>query len=83
MYKVWGSCGSLLLRFEVSVYDAQAVEVVQSQCQLCQIELYILLCKHHLRGGKGDDANASYVTELLQQRRLDSNESCSPLWKAW
>lgn len=37
-----------LLRFEVSVNDAQAVEVVQSERQLCQVKLHILLREHHL-----------------------------------
>lgn len=38
----------LLLRFEVSVNDAEAVEVVQSQSELCQVELHVFLCEHHL-----------------------------------
>lgn len=41
----------VLLRFEVPVDDAQTVEVVQSQSQLCQVELHILLCEHDLQHG--------------------------------
>lgn len=41
-----------LFRLEVSVNDSQAVQVVQSQCQLGQVELHVLLCEHHLRGDK-------------------------------
>lgn len=38
----------LLLRFQVSVDDAQAVQVVQGQGQLGQVELDVLLREHHL-----------------------------------
>lgn len=41
----------VLLRFEVPIDDAQTVEMVQSQCQLCQVELHILLCEHDLQHG--------------------------------
>lgn len=48
---VWqGLCS--LLRLEVSVNNAQAVQVVQAQCQLSQVKLHILLCKHDLQQGK-------------------------------
>lgn len=38
-----------LLRLEVSVNDAQAVQVVQAQSQLSQVKLHILLCEHNLQ----------------------------------
>lgn len=38
----------VLLRFKVSVDDSQAMQMVQGQSQLCQVELHILLCEHHL-----------------------------------
>lgn len=37
-----------LLWFKVSIDNPQSVEMVQSQSQLCQIELNIFLSKHHL-----------------------------------
>lgn len=39
-----------LLRLQIPVDDPQAVEVVQSQGQLSQVELDILLREHHLAG---------------------------------
>lgn len=38
----------VLLRFEVPVDDAQTVQMVQGQGQLCKVELHILFCKHDL-----------------------------------
>lgn len=46
----------LLFRLQVSVHDAQAVEVVEAQRQLCKVKLDILLCEHHLRD-KHTDGN--------------------------
>lgn len=37
-----------LFRLEVSINDAQAVQVVQAQSQLSQVKLHILLCEHNL-----------------------------------
>lgn len=45
---VWRPRPHLLLRLQVSVDDPQAMEVVQSQGQLSQVELDILLGEHHL-----------------------------------
>lgn len=39
----------LLFWLEVSVDNAQLVQVVQGQGQLCQIELDIFLGEHHLK----------------------------------
>lgn len=41
--------GCSLLWLQVSVDDAQAVQVVQGQGQLRQVELDVLLCEHHLQ----------------------------------
>lgn len=43
----------LLLWLQIPVDDPQAVKVVQSQGQLSQVELDILLSEHDLGGGKG------------------------------
>lgn len=45
---VAGRRGHSLLRLEVSVNDAQAVQVVQTQRQLSQVKLHILLREHDL-----------------------------------
>lgn len=50
-----------LLRLEVSVNDAQAVQVVQAQSQLSQVKLHVLLREHNLQGGRGSQP-------LLQER---------------
>lgn len=42
-----------LLRLEVSVNDAQAVQVVQAQSQLSQVKLHILLREHNLQQVEG------------------------------
>ena len=39
---------SILLGFEVSVDDAQSMQMVQGQGQLRQVELHVLFCEHHL-----------------------------------
>lgn len=41
--------GRSLLWLQVSVDDAQAMQVVQGQGQLCQVELDVLLREHHLQ----------------------------------
>ena len=38
----------LLLRFEVAVDNANTMQMVQSESQLSEVELHILLGKHHL-----------------------------------
>lgn len=43
-----------LLRLEVSVNDAQAMQVVQAQSQLSQIKLHVLLREHNLQQEGGD-----------------------------
>lgn len=43
-----------LLRLEVSVNDAQAMQVVQAQSQLGQIKLHVLLREHNLHQEGGD-----------------------------
>ena len=43
----------LLLRFEVTVDNANTMQMVQSQCQLSEVEFHILLRKHHLELGAG------------------------------
>lgn len=47
-----------LLRLQIPVDDPQAVEVVQSQGQLSQIELDILLREHYLEGWERTVAQA-------------------------
>lgn len=39
---------TVLLWFEVPVDDAQTVQVIQGQGQLCKVKLHILLRKHDL-----------------------------------
>lgn len=39
---------TVLLRFEVPVDDAQTVQMIQGQGQLCKVKLHILLRKHDL-----------------------------------
>lgn len=43
---------TVLLWFEVPVNDAQTVQVVQGQGQLCKVELHVLLREHHLQHRK-------------------------------
>lgn len=45
----WERYVKVLFWFEVSVDDAQTVEMVQGQSQFCKVELHILFCKHYLR----------------------------------
>lgn len=42
----------LLLWLEVPVYNANGMQVIEGQRQLCQVELNILLRKHDLRDGR-------------------------------
>lgn len=56
-----GACAPLrysLLRFQVSVDDPQAVQVVQGQGQLSQVELDVLLREHHLVTARGPGRSA-------------------------
>lgn len=56
-----------LFGFEVSVDDSQAVEMIQSQRQLCQVELHVLLCEHHLRGKKELREEKEEEEEVLEE----------------
>lgn len=47
-----------LFRLEVSVDDTEAVQVVQAQGQLSQVELHVLLCEHHLHQAGAESAGA-------------------------
>lgn len=60
MVPVW----VVLLRLEVPVDDAQTVEMVQSQSQLCQVELHILLCEHDLQHGL-EHPNIPHINRVL------------------
>ena len=49
----------LLLWFEISVDDADEVEMVQGQGQLREVELDVLLCEHDLLGEPGEEVPTS------------------------
>lgn len=39
---------TLLFWLQVPVYNSQAVKVIQSKGQFCEVEFHIFLCKHNL-----------------------------------
>lgn len=64
----------LLLRLEVSVNDAQAMQVIQAQSQLSQVELHVLLREHNLQGGRGFSWIPSSGAGVLGSRQLPGPE---------
>ena len=44
-----------LLGLQVAVHDAEAVQVVERESQLRQVELHVLLREHHLRTDSDED----------------------------
>lgn len=57
---MWNS----LLRLEVPVDDAEAVQMVQGQGQLRQVELDVFFCEHHLQHGD----NRSQVRQAWREK---------------
>lgn len=49
----------VLLWFEIPVDDSQAVQMVEPQSQLCQVELHVLLGEHDLEEGDRQGHKAS------------------------
>lgn len=39
---------TLLFWLQVPVYNPQAVQMIQSKSQFCEVEFHIFLCKHNL-----------------------------------
>lgn len=48
----WYVVETVLFWFEVPVNDAQTMQVIQGQGQLCKVELHILLGEHDLQHRK-------------------------------
>lgn len=64
-----------LLRLEVPVNNAQAVQVVQAQGQLSQVKLHVLLCEHDLQQVGG---GFSWDRLFLRARALGSRRLPGP-----
>lgn len=66
----------VLLWLEVPVDDPQAVQVVESQCQLCQVELHVLLSEHDLQAGGGSREVLGYNASSSPAPRQDFLHPC-------